>query len=132
VTATQARLGSGWAFPVQPRSTGGDLAYAAGAEKVREAILLVLRTEPGERVMRPTFGCGLRRFLAEPNTVATRARLVQQVTAAIEAWEPRVRLREVTATGSAEDPALVLLTIHYEHARDAGPGLLVYPFYLEG
>ena len=131
MTATQARLGSGWAFPVRPRPAAGDLAYAAGAEKVREAILLVLRTEPGERVMRPTFGCGLRRFLAEPNTVATRARLARQVTAAIEAWEPRVRLREVTAE-AGDDPALVLLTVRYEHARDATPGLLVHPFYLEG
>jgi phage baseplate assembly protein W len=131
VTAGQDRLGSGWSFPVLPRTTGGDLPYAAGPEKVREAILLVLRTEPGERVMRPSFGCGLRRYLAEPNTVATRARLVREVTAAIEAWEPRVRLREVTAT-AGDDPALVLLTARYEHTRDASPGLLVYPFYLKG
>jgi len=131
VTATPARLGSGWAFPVLPRPVTGDLPYASGAEKVREAILLVLRTEPGERVMRPTFGCGLRRFLAEPNTVGTRARLVRQVTAALETWEPRVRLREVTAT-AGDDPSLVLLTIGYEHARDGSQGVLVYPFYLEG
>ena len=131
MTVTPARLGSGWAFPVQPRPVIGDLPYASGAEKVREAILLVLQTEPGERVMRPTFGCGLRRYLGEPNTVATRARLVRQVTAAIEAWEPRVRLREVTAT-AGDDPSLVLLTVRYEHARDGSQGVLVYPFYLEG
>jgi phage baseplate assembly protein W len=127
---TPVRLGSGWAFPVHPRPVTGDLPYASGAEKVREAILLVLRTEPGERVMRPTFGCGLRRFLAEPNTVGTRARLVRQVTAALETWEPRVRLREVTAT-AGDDPSLVLLTIRYEHARDGSQGVLVYPFHLE-
>ena len=115
MTATPARLGSGWAFPVLPRPVTGDLPYASGAEKVREAILLVLRTEPGERVMRPAFGCGLRRFLAEPNTVGTRARLVRQVTAT-----------------AVDDPALVLLTIRYEHARDGSQGVLVYPFYLEG
>jgi hypothetical protein len=131
VTVTPARLGSGWAFPVGPRPATGDLGYAAGAEKVREAMLLVLLTEPGERVMRPQFGCGLRRFLGEPNTVATRARLTRQVTAAIEAWEPRVRLREVTAA-PGDDPALVLLTVRYEHARDGSQGVLVYPFYLEG
>lgn len=131
MTVSPARLGSGWAFPVRPRPVTGDLAYTSGAEKVREAILLVLLTEPGERVMRPRFGCGLRRFLGEPNTVATRARLVRQVTAAIEAWEPRVRLREVTAA-TGDDPALVLLTVRYEHARDGSAGVLVYPFSLEG
>jgi phage baseplate assembly protein W len=104
--------------------------YRSGVEKVREALLVILRTEPGERIMRPTFGCGLRRFLAEPNTVATRARIERDVTRAIQAWEPRVRLRQVTAT-AGEDPSLVLLTIRYEHTRDASEGLLVYPFYLE-
>lgn len=131
MTAATARLGTGWAFPVRPEVVRGSVAYRSGAEKVREAILVVLRTEPGERVMRPTFGCGLRRFLAEPNSVATRARIVRDVTRAIEAWEPRVRLREVGAV-PGDDPSLVLLTIRYEHVRDAAEGVLVYPFYLEG
>jgi uncharacterized protein len=131
VTVTPSRLGSGWSFPVLPRPVTGDLAFAVGTEKVRESILLVLLTEPGERVMRPSFGCGLRRFLAEPNTVGTRARLVREVTTAIETWEPRVRLREVTAD-PGEDPSLVLLTIRYEHARDASEGLILLPFSLGG
>ena len=130
MTVTPRLLGTGWAFPVRPDVVRGAVAYRGGAEKVREAILVILRTEPGERVMRPTFGCGLRRFLAEPNTVATRARIERDVTRAIEAWEPRVRLRQVTAT-AGDDPSLVLLTIRYEHTRDASEGLLVYPFYLE-
>jgi hypothetical protein len=116
---------------VRPDVVRRQVAYRAGAEKVREAILLILQTEPGERVMRPAFGCGLRRFLAEPNTVATRARIAHDVSRAIEAWEPRVRLRDV-AVVAGDDPALVLVTIRYEHTRDATEGLLVYPFYLEG
>ena len=125
------RLGAGWGFPVLPRPVTGELPFASGAEKVRESILLVLLTEPGERVMRPAFGCGLRRFLAEPNTIATRARMVRQVTAAIQTWEPRVRLREVTAD-PGDDPSLVVLTIRYEHVRDGSEGVLVRPFSLEG
>jgi len=131
MTATQRRLGTGWAFPVRPDVVRGAIAYRGGAEKVREAILVILRTELGERVMRPTFGCGLRSFLAEPNTVATRARIVRAVTTAITTWEPRVRLREVVAV-AGDEPSLVLLTVRYEHVRDASEGVLVYPFYLEG
>ncbi len=131
MTVTPDRLGTGWSFPLRPDPARGAVAYRSGAEKVRDALLLILQTEPGERVMRPTFGCGLRRYLAEPNTVATRARLVREVTTAIEAWEPRVRLREVQATPGG-DPSLVLLRVRYEHVRDASEGLLVYPFYLEG
>ena len=130
VTATERHLGTGWALPVRPDDVTGAVGYRSGAEKVREALLVILRTEPGERVMRPTFGCGLRRFLAEPNTVATRARIERDVTRAIEAWEPRVKLRQVTVA-PGDDPALVLVTVRYEHTRDASEGLLVYPFYLE-
>ncbi|KAF0956733.1 MULTISPECIES: GPW/gp25 family protein [Rhodococcus] len=130
MTAVTTRLGRGVAFPVRPDVVRGALAYRAGAEKVREAIELILRTEPGERVMRPRFGCGLRQFLMEPNTVATRARLERTVAAALATHEPRISLAAVTAT-PGEDPALVHLTIRYQHRFDATQGLLVYPFYLE-
>jgi phage baseplate assembly protein W len=49
-------LGRGWAFPVAP-DAAGEVALVAAAEDIRQAILLILETEPGERVMRPEFGC---------------------------------------------------------------------------
>jgi phage baseplate assembly protein W len=123
-----ARLGRGWPFPLAPRD--GDLAYEEGAEKVRQAMWIVLDTEPGERVMRPTFGCGLRRFLMKPNSAATRALIAQDVARALAAWEPRVAVQEVRAD-PGDDPAMVLILVAYTHLRDGGPGSLVYPFYLE-
>ena len=124
------RLGRGVAFPVAPDVVRGALVHRSGAEKVRESIELILRTEPGERVMRPTFGCGLRQFLMEPNSVATRARLERVVAAALDAWEPRIAVTELTAL-PGDDPAMVVLTIRYRHLFDAVEGVLVYPFYLE-
>lgn len=124
------QLGQGWAFPPQPDRATFQLGYLAGREKVRQSILLILDTEPGERLMRPTFGCGLRRYLMTPNTTATRALIQRDVERAIEAWEPRVRLGSV-AVEAGDDPALVLIRIDYEHRRDGSPDNLVYPFYLE-
>lgn len=123
-----ARLGRGWAFPVAPR--GGDLAYEEGAEKVRQAIWIVLDTEPGERVMRPAFGCGLRRFLMKPNSAATRALIAQDVARALASWEPRIAVQQVRAD-PGDDPAMVLIHVAYTHLRDGRPASLVYPFYLE-
>lgn len=123
-----ARLGRGWRFPVLPAA--GDLAYDEGPEKVRQAIWIVLDTEPGERVMRPTFGCGLRRYLMKPNGVATRALIGQDVAGALAAWEPRITVQSVSVDGG-DDPALVLIHVRYTHVRDGRPGNLVYPFYLE-
>ena len=77
------RLGRGWDFPVRPDPRAGALAYTGGPEKVRQSIGIILDTEPGERIMRPSFGCGLRRYLGEPNTVAVRALIRHDVEQAI-------------------------------------------------
>ena len=123
-------LGSGWSFPVRPALNSGALEYAAGLEKVRQSILIILETEPGERIMRPTFGCGLRRFLMKPNTTSTRAMIRTEVERALTALEPRIQLEEVRVE-PGDDPALVLIAIAYVHARDGRKDNLVFPFYLE-
>jgi uncharacterized protein len=127
---TLSYLGKGWAFPVRPDPVGRGLGFAEGPEKVRQAIEIILDTEPGERVMRPTFGSGLRRFLMKPNTVATRALIQHDVELALATWEPRVQVTGVQVT-PGDDPALVLIGVSYVHVRDGRPGNLVYPFYLE-
>ncbi len=127
---TLSVLGTGWSFPVSPYPATGSLLTAAGPEKVRQAMEIILDTEPGERVMRPSFGCGLRRFLMKPNTVATRALIQHDVALALTTWEPRVRVTSVEVT-PGEDPALVYISVSYVHVRDSRPGNLVYPFYLE-
>src|SRR5262249_53663838 len=93
---TLAYLGKGWTFPVVPPAPQGALAYQDGPEKVRQSIELILDTEPGERVMRPTFGGGLRRFLMQPNTVATRALIQHDVELALASWEPRIQVTQVS------------------------------------
>ena len=122
-------LGRGWQFPVQVDRTAGGLEYAEGPEKVRESIWIILDTEPGERIMRPTFGCGLRRYLGEPNTVAVRALIRHDVERALGAWEPRISLTAVDVSPGI-DPALVEIAISYVHVRTGRPDNLVYPFAL--
>ncbi len=53
-------LGQGWAFPLQ-FSPRGELALARGDQDIAQAIRIILETAPGERVMRPEFGCRIRR-----------------------------------------------------------------------
>lgn len=127
---TVERLGRGWGFPVLPDERSRQLDPTAGAEKVRQSIVLILETEPGERIMRPSFGCGLRRYLAKPNTTATRALIQHDVELALATWEPRIRVQGVRVE-PGRDPAQVDIAIDYLHARDSTPGNLVYPFYLE-
>ena len=123
-------LGTGWNAPVRPDDRSGRLDYASGPEKVRQSIQIILDTEPGERIMRPAFGCGLRRFLMKPNTTPTRALIQREVGLSLRAWEPRIDVQSVEVT-PGEDPSLVLIEIFYLHKRDGRKGNFVYPFYLE-
>lgn len=102
---------------------------AIGPDAVAQAIVTILETDPGERVMRPDFGCGLRRFLMEPNSVATRARIQREVLHALELWEPRITVHGVDVV-PGDDPATVLIGIAYTHVRDRRPGSVVLPFSL--
>lgn len=131
------RFGRGWAFPPLPGPVpSGELALTrvellAGPALVRQSILLILDTEPGERVMRPEFGCGLRRYLMEPNNPATRAAIARDVEAALRTWEPRIELGEVDVAPT-DDPATVLVSVTYIHVRDLSPDGLRVPLTLAG
>jgi phage baseplate assembly protein W len=126
-----AQLGRGCPFPLAVDSARPGLGYVDGPEKVRQAILIVLETEPGERVMRPTFGAGLRRYLMEPNTVAVRALIKHDVELALMTWEPRIELKRVDVSAGA-DPALVQIAIDYVHVQTSRPDNLVHVLSLDG
>ncbi len=110
LTRQPSLFGQGMAFP--PRvDADGRLAWSYGEENVRQCIRALLLTEPGERLMREAFGCGLRRFLFEPNTVTTRQLIRERVSRAIARWEPRVTVEEVKVDPDSVEPRVVHLTI---------------------
>ena len=129
LTSARAVFGSGLSVPLTPRDDGS-LPRADGPEKVRQAIAILLDTEPGERVMRPTYGCGLRRFLMQPNTSATRAAMQREIQSTLRTWEPRIETERVDVL-PGDDPSMVLVQIDYRHLRDGRRDNLVVPFYLE-
>jgi hypothetical protein len=124
-----ARLGQGLGQPVAP-DDAGRLPFVAGPEKVRYSIFTLLDTDPGERVMRPDFGCGLRRYLMAPNNPGTRAAIAREITQSLNRWEPRIQLIDIQVSPT-EDRSMVLIEIHYAQVLDARQDVLVYPFYLE-
>ena len=86
----------------------GKIETVDGAASVRQAILLLLSTWPGERVMRPDYGCHLHRLAFAPNDETTAALAIHYVRQALARWEPRADVLELDAT---PDPELGLLTI---------------------
>ena len=123
-----AFLGVGWAFP--PRfDDDGHITEAAYEEDVREAIRIILGTNPGERVMRPDFGAGLDRLVFEPITTTTMSLVQHYAEEALVTWEPRID--SVAVAVSADAPrGRLMLDVRYRVRTTNTFYNLVYPFYL--
>jgi hypothetical protein len=122
-------VGNGWAFPVMTDSTGG-IALVSGPREVEESIRLVLGTSPGERPMRPEFGCGIHDLVFAPLSASTIGRVREEVRQSILRWEPRVDLHAVDVSSAEDDPSLLLISISYSIRRTNDPRNLVFPFYV--
>lgn len=113
-------LGRGVAFEVGV-GRSGRIEWSTGPSNIRESIRLILMTEPGERIMRPTFGAGLRRFLFEPNLPATHRLIEQRITDALGRWEPRITVDRVDVTADRSDPSQAVVTIEYRLVATGEP-----------
>lgn len=122
-------LGRGFAFPLHTNPNGG-IQETQHAQKVRESILVILGTQYGERIMRPTFGCNLRSLVFAPNNAATANLARHYVIEGLTIWEPRIVLDEVSIDNVA-DPAQLRIQLRYRLKATYEPQNLVYPFYLQ-
>ncbi|HVW51142.1 MAG TPA: GPW/gp25 family protein [Trinickia sp.] len=123
-------LGRGWSFPIA-LSTSARVQWSAGEQKIRESILAILRTVPGERVLMPTFGCRIGELVFAPNNSDTRSLAQTYVTVALQTWEPRINAPSVTVGIDPKTPTLLPITIEYIVRETNKAGNLVYPFYLK-
>ena len=121
-------IGAGWAFPLRITASGG-IALVKGAQELEEAMALILRTYPGERPMRPDFGCRLRDYVFRGASDDTAAALSMEVQNSLVRWEPRVDIDRVTVTPDPDDRALLYIDIQYTPKLTNDHRNLVFPFY---
>jgi phage baseplate assembly protein W len=94
-------------------SPRGSIAMVDDHASVRQAILLLLSTLPGERIMRPEYGCHLHRLVFSPNDETTAGLAIHYVRQALERWEPRIDMLRVNAGRSAEDAEQLRISLEY-------------------
>jgi phage baseplate assembly protein W len=121
-------IGTGWAFPFAVEPTGA-VAMISGTAKLEQAMRLILETYPGERPMRPRFGCTLRDYVFDGAAVHKTAEMAAVVTTAIQQWEPRVNVAGVDVYPDPERPGLLYIDIRYTVPDTNSPRNLVFPFY---
>jgi uncharacterized protein len=124
-------IGQGLAFPLQISQQGG-LALARGHHDIEQAIRIILGTTPGERVMRPEFGCRIHELVFAPDNASTRRLASFYIEQALERWEPRIELREIEISSDPNRDGTLLIHINY-HIKDTyDERSIVYPFFLQG
>lgn len=124
-------IGQGLAFPLQIDQQGG-LALARGPRDIEQAIRIILGTAPGERVMRPEFGCRIHELVFAPNDATTEGLMIHYVQQALDRWEPRVQVQEITVDADPGHDGTLMLEVKYQIKDTHDQRSIVYPFYLMG
>ena len=122
-------IGRGWAFPLGIGTNGG-VALVSREREIAEAIRLILSTSPGERPMRPDFGCRIHDFIFSPADGSTAAAISAEVTNALARWEHRIDVEDVQVLFTDDDPTVFFIDIHYRMKRTNDRHNLVFPFYV--
>ena len=104
---------------------------AQDEDAIRHSIWMILGTAPGERLMRPDFGCAIHDLVFAPNSAETIAQIVNAVHRALLEWEPRIDVLNVEVIPDETAPQKLLIHLHYQVRTTNNRFNLVYPFYLE-
>ncbi|RMH08427.1 MAG: baseplate protein [Nitrospirae bacterium] len=122
-------VGNGWAFPLTVNARGG-LALAADRSEIEQAIRIILTTIPGQRVMRPTFGCRLYELVFAPINRQTLSKARRYVEEALGMWEPRITVMQIVVTPDPVRDGCLTIEINYRIKSTKDERSLVYPFYI--
>jgi phage baseplate assembly protein W len=126
-----ALLGRGWAFPIKvvPDQLR---TFLGGDEKIRQSIWIILSTTPGERQMRPEFGCSVHDLVFEPNAAGLRALVRARVQEALTRWEPRIDVLDVRVdTPPPDERHVLLIRIDYRTRSNNTAFNLTFPLFLD-
>jgi phage baseplate assembly protein W len=122
-------IGSGLAFPLQVDRRGG-IALATDETDIEQAVELILGTAPGERPMRPEFGCGVHDFVFDSIDASTIGRMEESIRDALDHWEPRIVVETVEFDLTDVDEGRLIIDIGYRIRVTNTMRNLVYPFYV--
>ncbi|MFJ9407347.1 GPW/gp25 family protein [Streptomyces sp. NPDC101393] len=122
-------VGAGWGFPLR-MDAGGGIALVRREREIEESIRLVLATAPGERPMRPEFGCAVHDMVFAPVNEATAGRIRYEVRSSLDRWEPRIEVQDVEVSPAPDEPSVLFIDVRYSVRGTNNPRSLVFPFYV--
>ncbi len=112
----------GLPYPIT-RHPLGLMRIQSGLNQVKSDLLVLLLTEPGERVMLPEYGTPLKQFFFEPNDVDVTERVKDAIANSIRNWEPRIAVTNIDVTNS--EPEIEKELNDFDKKEDIGNILLI-------
>jgi phage baseplate assembly protein W len=123
-------LGSGWAFSPVFEKTAKNAVMVTAEEDIRESLRILLGTAPGERVMHPSYGCGLNRMVFENINESTITEIKDIIQKAILHFEARITLEDVYVDSTNAHDGVLKIGLDYTIRTTNTRRNVVFPFYL--
>ena len=124
----KAFLGKGWSFP--PKIEGGLTEIVTAEEDIKQSLEILLSTLPGERIMRPLYGCNLERMMFESLSTTFITYMRDMIETAILYHEPRIDLKKVDVfTGNVNQGRIEILVEYVIRTTNSRINF-VYPYYI--
>ena len=122
-------LGTGWGFPPAFSNKAAEVAMLSDVDDIQSSLEILLTTRPGERVMRPDYGCNLDELLFEPLTTTFKTYIKDLVSTAILYYEPRIEVNSIELDDTGELEGRIVISIDYTVSATNTRFNFVYPFY---
>ena len=122
-------LGTGWDFPPSFDKAGASTAMISNEGDIQSSLEILLTTRPGERVMRPDYGCNMDELLFESLTTTFKTYIKDLISTAILYHEPRIELNKLEIDDTGELEGRILILIEYTVRATNSRFNFVFPFY---
>ncbi len=122
-------LGTGWGFPTTFSNKTSDVGMLSDVDDIQSSLEILLTTRPGERVMRPDYGCNLDELVFEPLTTTFKTYIKDLISTAILYYEPRIEVNSIDLDDTGELEGRILIVIDYMVSATNTRFNFVYPFY---
>ena len=127
----KAWLGTGWSFPPEFNRQSKDVMMVSEEEDIRQSLEILLSTVPGERIMHPSYGCGLKQLTFENLSESTLTEIRDVIDRAILFFEPRIQVDSIEVDIENVYDGIMTIEINYMIRITNSRDNMVYPFYFQ-
>lgn len=125
----QGFLGVGWSFPPKFDKYSKSVVMDQGEADIENSIRIILGTYPGERLMKPKFGCTVKRMNFENIDKGNVTNIQEIVGNSLLLYEPRVKFESIEIISQDEQEGLIVLQLNYSIISTNTRHNIVFPYY---